>query len=240
MSRLRLRQLAQDGATVGQVPAWTGTTWAPATPSGGSSGGSTSSTKSSTPQGTLQCQYTFASSTEGWTNDIGTMTATGGKLRLTNSVGVNISALEPSTVSNIDDGEFWCDAECVAVDGGNKGSFGLIFRAADANNHYLWDLNFGSAAQINLYKKVSGSYTILRSFTWTFYPPAPGWARFMTRFVGSQIELYCNETLVLFVRDSTFTTGRCGVRATSQTSSSTLDFDNPTVLSLPTGWRPPP
>lgn len=42
MSRLRLKQLAQDGATNGQVPVWGGAGgWAPGTVSGGGGGGAT-------------------------------------------------------------------------------------------------------------------------------------------------------------------------------------------------------
>lgn len=39
MSRLRLKQLAQDGASIGDVVTWDGTAWVPQAPSGGGGGG---------------------------------------------------------------------------------------------------------------------------------------------------------------------------------------------------------
>lgn len=242
MTLLRPGQIAPEGAADGDVLSWSDSAnaWVPAAPSGGGGGGGSGPAPLlCMPQGTVARQYLFTSTVESWTNDAGTMTATGGKLRITNNVNINVTALEPSGASSVPDGELWADVECVTADGAGRGTFGLVFRAADANNHYMWGIDFAGTGTFNLYKKVSGTYTSVRAFTWDGYLPAPGWGRFMTRFVGSQLELWCNETLVTAVRDTTFTTGRCGVRAGSTTSSSTIDFDNVTVLSLASGWRPP-
>lgn len=202
------------------------------------------------PQGTQARQYTFDSDTNGFTADTGTLTTMYQRLQITSPGNANSSVLEPVASSNIADGELWADIYPISADSSGLYDFGLIFRATDANNHYMMAIHQGTsstAPEFQLYKKVSGSYVSLTatptnssSIITPFVLPVATQSRVMVRFAGPSISLYYNEAFVLAYYDSTYTTGRIGVRAAGATGGNVIQFDNLTVTALPSSWNPLP
>jgi len=202
----------------------------------------------SKPQGVISRQYTFDNDNNGFVNDVGTMTVVNSRLQLASSGNNNMTALEPSATANVADGELWADIYPISADSSGQYDYGLVFRATDANNHYLLALRQGttgsSSSEFEVYKKVAGTYTSIRGTVGvtTYNNPmalsgtTP--ARVMVRFVGSQISVYCNEVFVLGTTDGTYTTGRIGVRTAGSTGGVTAQFDNLSVYSLSSTWTP--
>lgn len=189
--------------------------------SGGGGGGSTTAVVLGLPTGTLDRDYTFDSTVESWTNDLGTLSSTGSKLRLVHTSGA--IAVEPSGASDVADGEATWDFNTVAM----TGSVGLIFRYVDANNFYM--VTFQPAFAMQMFKRVAGTFSSFGTAA-----AAPSFARavipiirVMVRFVGSRIEVYVNGTLVLWEVDTAHTTGRVGIRA----DNATMEVDNVKVYS---------
>lgn len=199
------------------------------------------------PQGTQQRQYTFDNDTQGFTTDSGSLSQSNGRLQVASPGAANASILEPATVANIADGEVYVDLYPITPDNTNQYDMGVVIRATDANNHYLIAVRQGSASspvsQFQIFKKVSGTYTSLNTTVTTttlntpvnMAPNAIG--RVMVRFVAAQISVYYNEEYVISAVDSTFNTGRVGMRLAGA-SANTTQFDNLTVLSLPSTWTP--
>lgn len=222
----------------------------------GSGGVTYASASIGMPQGTRARQYTFTNDTQSFTVDSGTLSMSNGRLILTgvSSPSGNHSALEPSTASNVADGELVVDFQGVTALSTNYIDAGLIFRGTDANNHYMVTLRLGtnngtfsSMRPFELYKKVSGTYTTLLGSSeavtyenrWPYIDvTAP--IRAMVRFVGNAISLYVNETYVAGWTDSTYTTGLVGVRLSSNGSApaSVAAYDNVTVYTLSNPWTP--
>jgi hypothetical protein len=192
------------------------------------SGGSFTRTFLGLPTGTLSRSYTFASTVESWTNSSGTLTSTGGKLQLAS--GAESVILEPN-VGDITDGEY--ELEYIVVSLSGTAGHGVIFRAADTSNFYMWQIG-SSGSNIQLYKKVAGSYTNLSS------APDPGinpaltkvgqTLHLLVRFIGSQLDLFVSGTLVHSVIDTTFSTGRMGLRGDGTT---TIQADDVKIYSSP-------
>lgn len=197
------------------------------------------------PQGVLARQYTFDTDIQSWTLSAGgSLSAASGQLVITKTSATDAVALEPSGASNVADGEVWCDYTGVVTSTQVNGQdiIGLVFRATDANNNYLAQINMGigtsSSPQVVLYKRVSGAYTqlVTSPISTTNYMPLlnrDGPHRFMVRFVGPLISLYVNETFMLSWYDATFSTGRCGLYAYN---NGTYKFDNVTVNTLASTW----
>lgn len=178
------------------------------------------------PSGTLLRTYTFDSTVEGWTTNNGTLSATGGRLRLVGSD--NSSAIEPSSAANVADGEIQFDCYLLAgID------IGVIVRATDAANHYMIAFRSGAGNAIEVFKKVAGVYTSLGvhgSFAIALVAGTVH-VKVLVRFVGSLIDVYINESHKLTVSDTTYSTGRVGGRA--NTSGDTMELDNVKVYSVP-------
>lgn len=201
------------------------------------------------PQGTLARKYTFDTTTESWTTDAGSLSATGGKLRVTGG-GSNATALEPSGASSVADGELVVDLQPVTASSAIV-DMGVVFRATDVNNHYLLAIRSGAYSSglptLTLYKKVSGSYTSLFDTPSTTAGNIPfvlgatgGPLRVLVRFVGNVITVFVNETFVASVTDSSLSTGRVGVRVGGASPAYVLDVDNVLVYTLSSGWTPTP
>jgi hypothetical protein len=217
--------LATDGTTLNFVGAGVTATGAGATktitiPGGG---GATTAVVLGLPTGTHQRTYTFDSTVESWTTDAGTLSSTGSKLRLVHTSAA--IAVEPSGASNVADGEAQWDFNTTAM----TGSAGLIFRYVDANNFYM--VTFQPGAALQMFKRVAGSFS---SFGATANNPNFARAvipviRVMARFVGANLEVYVNGTLVLWENDTAHSTGRVGIRA----DNATMEVDNVKVYSNP-------
>lgn len=173
------------------------------TPTGGGSG----DIPLSMPQGTLQRQYSFNSSIEGWVGSGGTPTIVSNALQL----AYTGDAIEPVGASNIADGEVYFDR---LINTGSEAS--ICFRATDVNNFYMFQL-FPSAT-VQFYKRVGGVMTNLVTAGAMPYIHTSNWNKVLVRFVGSVFELWINGGFIGSYTDTTFTTGRIVVHNQSGAS----------------------
>lgn len=95
---------------------------------------------------------------------------------------------------------------------------GVMFRATDANDGYLWEVGGplgdpGGLDQLRMNKVVGGHTTLLGSIP---IPPQPG-NTYQLRIVatGSEIQTYIDGTLVNTLQDGTFSSGRAGIGMSS-------------------------
>jgi hypothetical protein len=95
---------------------------------------------------------------------------------------------------------------------------GIMFRASDPNNGYLWTIGgpLGDPAGLNalrMSKVVAGKTTLLG----IVHLPAAPWNTWHMRVlaVGNDLRTYINGTLVDDRQDSTFSSGRVGIGMTS-------------------------
>lgn len=208
------------------------------------------------PQGTFLRKYDFNDgTTASWTTDVGSLANVSSRLQLTSATSAgNSSALEPSTASSLSDGELVVTTFPVTADSAGQYDLGVIFRATDANNHYVLVWRQGTAAltsaQFALYKKVSGTYTALatsggsNSTGSPYSTPLPlgsgSQSRILVRFVGTLIQVYFNDTFVMAHNDSTYTTGLVGVRLANSatTPAAVVQFDDIQAYSLTSTWSP--
>lgn len=211
------------------------------------------------PQGTLQRRYTFDTDVQNWTTTGGSQSQTNGKLQVVGGGSTRCIALEPSSASNVADGEYYVDVYPTA---GGSGLTGLddvfiVFRATDTSNFYALELYLGnysgaSLPEVGLSKVVGGTFTTIvqdvpqaSSTTqqiaqqFVSMPPNAAWPplRVMVRFVGAAIQVYVNESHVLSAYDSSLTSGRVGV-GTGVANGYTILADNASVYSLPSTWTP--
>lgn len=103
---------------------------------------------------------------------------------------------------------------------GAAGSAGVVLHYADAANHYLFLVSTNSAA-LMIYKSVGGTYTLLGSEPF----PVPFGEDHVLRGEdagGGTLNLYWDGVLELTVTDTTFTSGRVGLRVWNMT----VDFDD--------------
>lgn len=187
------------------------------------------------PTGILSRQYTFDSTIEGWTVDGGTLTATGGKLQHVGSAS-NQTALEPSSATSLTDGEVEMDVTSVS---GTE--FGVVFRATDADNHWMLAIRSagaGAQSSVQLYKKVAGVYTAYASTGSSNVGTEGGLVsgssseltvRVLLRFAGQTLAVYVDGSHVFTtILDGTNTSGRIGTRTSS---GFTLQVDNVRVFT---------
>jgi hypothetical protein len=173
------------------------------------------------PSGTLDRSYTFTSTVESWTTNFGTLSSTSSRLQLTHTSGA--VALEPSGVSSVANGEVECEYRTTL----NTGSASIVFRATDTSNYYM--IVFQPATVSVLYKCVAGAFTAIRSGTDLIAGGITGPFQILVRFNGVQLEAYVNGTLTAAIQDSTFTTGRCGIRV----DNATMQVDDYKVYTSP-------
>jgi hypothetical protein len=207
----------------------TGTTAVTVTIPGGGGGGN-SKFLGGLPSGTFDRAYTWASTVESWTTTAGTLSSTGGRLRLTHTSPA--VAIEPTgSTSTFADGEIVVDWKPTSI----TGSVGLLFRVADASNFYMVTIQNATPTQI--YKCVAGGFTAIgagiggAAFWSGLNNPLFGHQyRMMVRFIGTSIKLYMDGTLVYSLIDSAITAaGRAGLRA----DNATLEVDNMSIYITP-------
>ena len=104
----------------------------------------------------------------------------------------------------------WNDYSFVVTSNVVRGTAGILIRAVDENNFYYWKVT--TAGKISAYKKVNGDLRLIKEI--------PCKISLNTRYnmkikaVGSEIDTYCNDTLIDMVIDSTFLSGKVGFRET--------------------------
>lgn len=203
----------------------TGDTFAQRTSGGtetvfGAGGGAASRHSPGVPTGTLLRSYTFDTTVESWTASAGTITAVGAKARLAHTG--NTVGLEPVGAANQADGEV--EGLFTMVTGAEAS---VAFRVTDADNFYMMTVTNGTTATV-LYKCVAGTFTAIRSCENAELTGAVT-VVLMARFIGSLIEGYLNGRHMFSVVDTTYTTGRIGMR----TFNGTLDLDTIRLYQSP-------
>lgn len=203
------------------------------------------------PRGTLQRKYTFDADTQGWVAATGTLSwdSTRATLKhVASAVSATQVILEPSAAASVADGELVVDLSEVSGNTANAFDTGAFFRATDASNLYMLALRLGTNASpsVELFKCVAGAFTSLGGSVGsgnnrTSRDPLNGIinARLLVRFIGGHIRAYLNEQFIGAWNDTTFTTGRIGVRGFANTSGMATFWDNAVVYSLPSGWKQP-
>lgn len=105
---------------------------------------------------------------------------------------------------------------------------GLVGRYADNNNYYL--LRLATAGKVQLYKKSSGTFTLLQEVSMTVSTNTSYTLKLVMN--GSSISGYVGGVLKVSATDNTISAGKIGFRAYNQTAS----IDNVAVVqSLPFG-----
>ncbi|MGG1516441.1 family 16 glycoside hydrolase [Paenibacillus oryzisoli] len=101
---------------------------------------------------------------------------------------------------------------------------GLLFRVTDANNYYMLRIN-NSTNSLDLYKKVSGTLTLLTSAS--FSSSISTWYDLKVKVTGNTIDGSVNNTQLITYTNSVseLTTGKIGYRMAASTAS----FDDAVV-----------
>ncbi|GAA1031737.1 hypothetical protein GCM10009557_27970 [Virgisporangium ochraceum] len=115
----------------------------------------------------------------------------------------------------------------------NGNAVGVIARASSSTNYYGFSVN---GSQGRLLKRVNGTVTTIA--TGAVSVPANAWATLRLEAAGSTLRGFVNGSLVVSGADSTFTSGRLGVLATSA-SASFDDVTAETVVATPPSSQPP-
>jgi hypothetical protein len=97
-----------------------------------------------------------------------------------------------------------------------SGATGIVARYMDSNNYYMFRLNT-SLGQVELYKKVAGTFTLLKATPMTINLNT--WYTLKLVLNGSSITGYVNGTQQVYATDSSFISGYVGARTYSQSAS---------------------
>ena len=115
------------------------------------------------------------------------------------------------------------------ISGEMDASGGLVFRAHDGDNYYIARAN-SLEDNIRLYKFTDGNRSRIAGATLT--PPALGqWHTLRVVALGTQIQVYLNDTLYIDHRDETLTAGYVGLWTKADAVTA---FDDLTVRGIPT------
>lgn len=118
-------------------------------------------------------------------------------------------------------------ARMALAGGDEQTTHGLVFRYRDKNNYY--GFRFGAQETLTLYKVVNGTETVLQTESCPYEFDKE--YNVKVEAFDSDIACYVDDTQVLRAADSTFSSGKVGVR-TTETTSMTDDFK---VISQSTG-----
>ena len=89
---------------------------------------------------------------------------------------------------------------------------GIMFRANDASNGYMWQFNYGNLGTLRVHKLVNGSYTVMNSIPMGMQINTNTWYHIKIVATGQDIKTYVNNTLVSDLNDNTFSSGSIGIR----------------------------
>ncbi len=111
---------------------------------------------------------------------------------------------------------------------GTLASPGLLFRYQNDNNFYMF-LYTPTEGLLRLYKRVNGTFTVLKDVSKSLQLNKA--YQFEVKVHGDEIICYVDNEMILTCTDSTFSTGKIGVRIVSGNASATAYIGNPTVSS---------
>jgi Glycosyl hydrolase family 98 C-terminal domain/Glycosyl hydrolase family 98/Bacterial Ig-like domain (group 4) len=117
---------------------------------------------------------------------------------------------------------------------GSSGTGGLIFRSKDANDYYELSV---TRTSVSLVKDVAGTLTTLATTSRAF--SLGDWYALAVTSDGDMLSATVNGVQVLATEDSTYRSGEVGYAAGA---GHTVDFDDATIMQLPTagtGSTPP-
>ncbi len=88
----------------------------------------------------------------------------------------------------------------------------LWFRAADANNNYMWQLRAGASAVLRKHICVGGTYTVVGEVTLPFAVTVGEWVDLSIAMIGSTITTNINGAVVDTTTDTRYAAGNVGLR----------------------------
>jgi RHS repeat-associated protein len=100
-------------------------------------------------------------------------------------------------------------------------SAGLVFRSADNNNYYVWQLTTASGGKLRPQKYVNGTAAVIKEVTCPLVSNV--WYHVKIQASDSTITTYIDGKLIDTTTDSTFAGGKTGFR---QSGTDTAVFDN--------------
>ncbi|PJJ57185.1 alpha-L-rhamnosidase [Mumia flava] len=98
----------------------------------------------------------------------------------------------------------------------------ILFRAADENNYYMWQVRGDGVNELAPHKRVNGTYSVLKTVPLGIDLQRDTDYRLKIEAVGSTIRTWIDGTLVDTTTDSTFDAGTIGFR-TGRTEQTTFD-----------------
>ena len=165
-------------------------------------------------------------------NNVGSAEITDGRLRVPPSSELMRS--NPSAAAEWDD--FTLEAQ-VTIE---SVAAGLVFRAVDSGNFYMWQLS-ANAGRLRPHKKVGGSYSVLQETPFSFQTGVAYQVRIEAD--GPVISTYIDGELISTVTDPSFAAGPIGFRHGSTETSYYDDIEvyeiippSPTPPGAPAGF----
>ncbi len=89
---------------------------------------------------------------------------------------------------------------------------GIIFRATDEKNLYMWQINAGNPGRLRPHKMINGSYTLIGEFDLPSAINKEDWYNIKIETLGPIVKTYINNVLVNELNDNSHTSGRIGIR----------------------------
>ena len=108
-----------------------------------------------------------------------------------------------------------------------NGAAGLVFRAVDNNNFYMWQLNAGTS-KLRPHKLVNGNYTVIKEINTSISLNTTYHVKI--EVIGPQIKTYIDGNLVDTTIDTTFSKGNIGFR---EADAEAAVIDNVVVSDIP-------
>ncbi|MCL6557465.1 MAG: hypothetical protein K6U74_01445, partial [Firmicutes bacterium] len=160
------------------------------------------------------------------TDQLATQYTSGGDVAGTPTVSGGVLTYTGGTQATLIKNNLLLQDCAIVVNSDQAHSGGIIGRYQDNNNYYLLVLQDDSGINPNgnleLYRRVNGSYTMLAQVNLTWPRGTPKQIKFTLH--GSRLEAYFDGVKVISVTDSTFTGGGVGLRNNSATAFRVLDF----------------
>jgi len=165
-----------------------------------------------------------------WVTDgSGTWAATSGVYRMTGTTPT--SSTVRYTYYNGDNADFTYEATVRKTSGSETVSMGLYFRSSDGaqnNNAYIFHIH--ASGSYTYYKYVGGVLDWLAG-GWISHAAINSglnvWNTLKVVANGTQFDLYCNDTLLTSFTDSSFSSGKLGLKANdTNDNSDVVEFDD--------------
>lgn len=153
-------------------------------------------------------QDDFSSDLNKWENT--------GNCNITDGVLVNSNV---ETMQSVSGGPQWTDYTIEADVKITSSAAGIIFRKADGDNMYMWQLS-NTYGGLRPHKKVNGSWSTIKSVPYTFNLNT--WYQVKIEASGSTIKTYINGNLLDTTTDTQFSSGKVGFRESGESAQ----FDN--------------